>query len=89
MKLKIKHHELDAIINDKVFGWQQPTRRFSTDVNEAWRLVDILRDKEYSITVHVMATYVCVDLYKDRVRSFIHGDTVAEAICLAALNVLE
>lgn len=95
--------ELNAKIAEKVFGWK--TRLdddllpdFSGDVGCAWKAVEAMREKGYSILMKIDDEYaqriagkktVWVSFTKDSSCFGEHCETFPESVCRAAIAALE
>lgn len=93
--------ELDALVAEKVMGWVPGAGfesahywAFSTDIREAWQVIDRMAADNMSVSVHNRAygPWACWVGQRlgssDEQIAFERGETAALAICRAALAAL-
>lgn len=81
--------ELDALVAQRVMGWETLSRRFSTDIAAAWEVVEMMRADEWHFVIECNTTpEVVVKVYRAFEEPHYSGNWIKSAplaICRAAL----
>jgi hypothetical protein len=84
--------ELDALVAEKVMGWNFQRSAFSTDIASAWEVVEKLQALEYTF-INLLWDGQGWDIEMGQDGHDISCDTYADtfplAICLAALKAVD
>lgn len=87
--------EIDLLIKEKIFGFQRfeegSNKKYSSDISAAWEIINIMLKRNFLYNIlYLDDKHVCSfdNIYNHR-RYMVHADSPEEAICKAALLIVE
>lgn len=87
--------EMDLLIKEKLFSFQRfeehEDKKYSSDMSAAWEIIRIMLKRNYLYNITFLdGKHICSfdNLYNHR-RYMVHADSPEEAICKAALLIIE